>query len=85
MALTLPHSPAQAVTPPEPAVRPPRRRAGDRKGRAFFDNTKLILLGIGALAGVLAGLLALANRSSSLTPDWPGITPALRRTWPLAP
>ena len=70
MALTLPHSPAQAVTPPEPAVRPPRRRAGDRKGRAFFDNTKLILLGIGALAGMLAGLLALANRSSSLTPDF---------------
>jgi len=81
VALTLPRSTAQhepdtppeprppeAVTPPEPS--PPQRRAGDRRGRAFFDNTKLILLGIAALVGTLAGLLALANRSASLTPDF---------------
>ena len=76
MAITLPHATAQheRVTPPEPTppepAPPPRRRAGDRKGRAFFDNTKLILLGIAALVGTLAGLLALANRSSSLAPDF---------------
>jgi len=81
VALTLPRSTAQAgpVTSPEPRPSepatphepsPPRRRAGDRKGRAFFDNTKLILLGIAALVGTLAGLLALANRSASLTPDF---------------
>jgi len=76
VAITLPHATAQherdtppGPTPPEPAP-PPRRRAGDRKGRAFFDNTKLILLGIAALVGTLAGLLALANRSSSLAPDF---------------
>ena len=70
MALTLPHPTAQreAVTPPEPAP-PPRRRAGDRRARPFFDNPKLILLGIAALVGMLAGLLALANRSASLAPD----------------
>ena len=66
MALTLPHPTAQ----PEPVAPPPRRRAGDRIGRTFFDNTKLILLGIAALVGTLAGLLAVANRSSSLTPDF---------------
>jgi len=70
VALTLPQSTAQhdSVAAPEPS--PPRRRAGDRRGRAFFDNTKLILLGIAALVGTLAGLLALANRSASLTPDF---------------
>jgi two-component system, NtrC family, nitrogen regulation sensor histidine kinase NtrY len=64
VALSVPQSTAQT----EPAS-PPRRRAGDRRGR-FFDNTKLILLGIAALVGTLAGLLALANRSASLTPDF---------------
>ena len=67
MALTVPHSTAQVALPPQP---PPRRRAGDRRGRAFFDNTKLILLGIAALVGALGGLLALASRSASLTPDF---------------
>jgi two-component system nitrogen regulation sensor histidine kinase NtrY len=61
VALSLPQSTRQAV--------PPRRRAGDRRGR-FFDNTKLILLGIAALVGALAGLLTLASRSASLTPDF---------------
>jgi two-component system, NtrC family, nitrogen regulation sensor histidine kinase NtrY len=66
VALTLPHPTAQE----EPVATSPRRRAGDRRGRAFFDNTKLILLGIVALVGTLAGLLALANRSASLAPDF---------------
>jgi two-component system nitrogen regulation sensor histidine kinase NtrY len=66
VALTLP----QASAHHEPAAPPPRRRAADRPRRAFFDNTKLILLGIAALVGTLAGLLALANRSASLTPDF---------------
>jgi hypothetical protein len=81
VALTLPHPTAQreGVTPPEPTppgstppdpATPLRRRAADRKGRPFFDNVKLILLGIGALIGTLAGLLALANRSASLAPDF---------------
>ena len=64
MALSLPQSPAQTQS-----ASPPRRRSGDRRGR-FFDNTKLILLGIVALVGTLAGLLALASRSSALTPDF---------------
>jgi two-component system nitrogen regulation sensor histidine kinase NtrY len=64
VAITLPQSTAQTG----PAS-PPRRRSGDRRGR-FFDNTKLILLGIVALVGALAGLLALASRSSALTPDF---------------
>ena len=57
MALSLRHSTAQpeAAKPAEPA--PPRRRAGDRKTPAFFDNTKRILFGIAALVGALAGLL----------------------------
>jgi len=63
VALTLPHSTEQAESTP-------RRRSGDRPKRAFFDNTKLILLGIATLVGTLAGLLALANRSASLTPDF---------------
>ena len=63
MALTLPHSTA-------PAESTPRRRSGDRPKRAFFDNTKLILLGIAGLMATLAGLLAVANRSASLTPDF---------------
>ena len=35
----------------------------------FLDNTKLILIGITALIGVLAGLLYLADRSSAVAPD----------------
>ena len=37
--------------------------------RPFLDNTKLILVGIGALIAALAGLLSLASRSSSVAPD----------------
>ena len=52
MALPLPQSTAQpgAALSPEPS--PPRRRSGDRRGR-FFDNTKLILLGIAALVATV--------------------------------
>ena len=41
-----------------------------QRRRPFLDNTKLILLGIVALIGALIGLLALANRSSTLAPDF---------------
>ncbi len=35
----------------------------------MLDNTKLLMLGVAALIALLAGLLALANRSVSLAPD----------------
>ena len=38
--------------------------------RPFRDNTRLILLGIALLVAALAGLLALASRSSELAPDF---------------
>ncbi len=37
--------------------------------KPFLDNTKLILIGITALIAVLAGLLYLADRSSTVAPD----------------
>src|SRR3954463_3876625 len=45
-----------------PASVPPRR--------PFRDNTRLLVLGILLLVAVLAGLLALASRSSTLAPDF---------------
>jgi two-component system nitrogen regulation sensor histidine kinase NtrY len=48
-----------------------RQGSGAPPGRKpFRDNPKLILLGIGALVAALAGLLALAGRSSNLAPDF---------------
>jgi two-component system nitrogen regulation sensor histidine kinase NtrY len=38
--------------------------------RPFRDNTRLLVLGIVLLVAVLAGLLAIASRSSSLAPDF---------------
>ena len=38
--------------------------------RPFRDNTRLLVLGIVLLVAVLAGLLALASRSSTLAPDF---------------
>jgi two-component system nitrogen regulation sensor histidine kinase NtrY len=38
--------------------------------RPFRDNTRLILFGIALLVAALAGLLALASRSSELAPDF---------------
>ncbi|MBI4885934.1 MAG: HAMP domain-containing protein [Acidobacteria bacterium] len=49
---------------------PLRRSPGRRPRRPFRDNTRLILVGIAVLAGLLAGLLALASRSATLAPDF---------------
>ena len=48
---------------------PPERPSDRPRRTTFFDNTKLILLGITTLIGALVALLGLANRSSSLAPD----------------
>ncbi|MFN7985284.1 MAG: ATP-binding protein [Vicinamibacterales bacterium] len=44
--------------------RPPRERP------PFRDNPRLILVGIGVLVALLVGILTIANRSPSLTPDY---------------
>ena len=44
--------------------RPPRERSAVR------DNPRLILVGIGVLVAMLVGILTVANRSPSLTPDY---------------
>src|SRR3954466_995887 len=45
--------------------------ASNRPSRKpFRDNTRLLVLGIVLLVAVLAGLLAVASRSSSLAPDF---------------
>jgi two-component system nitrogen regulation sensor histidine kinase NtrY len=46
------------VTPPPPAKRP------------FRDNTRLILVTVVVLAATLLGILALANRTTSFSPDF---------------
>jgi two-component system nitrogen regulation sensor histidine kinase NtrY len=55
---------------PAPAGASPGKRPGPPGRRPFRDNTKLLLLGIALLIAALAGLLALASRSSSLAPDF---------------
>ena len=64
-----------AVTLRPPAARsqaaPPPRRSPVRRGRTpFRDNTRLLLFGVAVLIAALAGLLALASRSSALAPDF---------------
>jgi two-component system nitrogen regulation sensor histidine kinase NtrY len=49
---------------------PPRRSPAPLRRRPFRDNTKLILAGIGIVVAVLAGLLTLASRSTTLAPDF---------------
>jgi two-component system nitrogen regulation sensor histidine kinase NtrY len=66
MALTLRQHPAQVKAVP-PA---PRRSPAPQGRKPFRDNTKLLLLGIAVLVAALVGLLALANRSSELSPDF---------------
>jgi two-component system nitrogen regulation sensor histidine kinase NtrY len=66
MALTLRHPPAPAKPPATPA----RRSSAPHGRKPFFDNTPVLLAGIVALILALAGLLALASRSSSLAPDF---------------
>src|SRR5262245_14761961 len=53
---------SSVVAASEPTSPKPRRPS-------FLDNTKLILLGILALAAALAALLGLASRSSDVAPD----------------
>src|SRR5688500_19720257 len=66
MALTLRHAPS----PVKAAPSPPRRNPVPQGRKPFRDNTKLLLLGIAVLVAALIGLLALATRSSSLSPDF---------------
>ena len=54
-----------SITSDAEPSRPPRRSR-----RPFRDNPRLILAGIGVLVIVLAGILAYANRSTGLTPDY---------------
>ena len=65
MAVTLRSVPA---TPRPPGL--PRRTAVPHGRKPFRDNTRRIVLGIAILLAVLAGLLTLASRSASLSPDF---------------
>ena len=66
MAPMLRESPTRTTAPA-----PSRRQSAPRSHRKpFRDNTKLILCGIAGLVAALAGLLALASRSSTLAPDY---------------
>jgi two-component system nitrogen regulation sensor histidine kinase NtrY len=66
MPLTLrpPPAPTKAAPPP------PRRSSAPPGRKPFRDNTKLLLVGVAVLVAALAGLLALASRSSTLAPDF---------------
>jgi two-component system, NtrC family, nitrogen regulation sensor histidine kinase NtrY len=66
MALPLKQPTASA----KPVAAPPRRMPPPPPRKAFRDNTKLLLAGIGVLLAALAGLLALASRSATLAPDF---------------
>jgi len=66
MALTLRHAPSPVKAVPTP----PRRNSAPQGRKPFRDNTKLLLLGIAVLVAALVGLLALATRSSELSPDF---------------
>ena len=66
MALRL-HNPVPAS--PVPAGRPAPPQPAPRR-RPFRDNARLILAGILLLVAALAGLLALASRSTSYSPDF---------------
>src|SRR5258705_11564229 len=59
-----------ALANPRPVAEPPRRPAASRRRKPFRDNTRLILIGIAVLLGVLAWLLTLASRSARLAPDF---------------
>ena len=67
MALTL----RENTAPSKPVASPPRPESAPPQGRKpFRDNTKLLLLGIAILVALLAGLLTLASRSTTLAPDF---------------
>jgi two-component system nitrogen regulation sensor histidine kinase NtrY len=52
------------------ADRPVPRPAAPPARRAFRDNPRLLLAGIGVLLAVLAGILVVAERTSRLSPDF---------------
>src|SRR5438876_7310059 len=58
-------SAVRSITPNR-AVSPPRTPAR----RPFRDNPRLILAGIAVLAGLLVAILAVANRTPRLSPDF---------------
>ena len=60
-----------SITPRRPggSSQPPRQPAGGHR-RPFRDNPRLILAGIGILAALLAGILAVASGSPRLSPDF---------------
>jgi two-component system nitrogen regulation sensor histidine kinase NtrY len=62
-------SPAPASRAPRPASPTPASPRPARR-RAFRDNPRLLLAGIVLLIAALAGLLALANRSTAYSPDF---------------
>src|SRR6188508_2029883 len=55
---------------PRRAALPPSPDPGRTPKRPLRDNTRLILAGIALLLAVLAGLVALANRTPQFTPDF---------------
>ncbi len=66
MALTLKQTPA----PLTPVAPPPRRSVSLQGRRPFPYNPRKILIGIAILIALLSGLLVLANRTSTLAPDF---------------
>jgi two-component system nitrogen regulation sensor histidine kinase NtrY len=58
------------LPPPQRSSVPAPSRTERRQRKPFRDNTRLILIGIVALIAALAGLLAVASRSSELAPDF---------------
>src|SRR5687767_11208784 len=62
-ATVTPISPRRSSAPLPAAPPPPAKRP-------FRDNTRLILAGIAILAAALVAILALANRTTSFSPDF---------------
>ena len=58
------------MPPPAPPPQAGEPRSLTRVRRPFRDNPRLILSGILLLVAALAGILALANRSAGLSPDF---------------
>jgi two-component system nitrogen regulation sensor histidine kinase NtrY len=56
-----------SITPKRSAEPPPRRTSARRP---FRDNPRLILAGIAALVAILIAILAIANRTPRLAPDF---------------
>src|SRR5947209_4009665 len=61
---------AATATPIAPDRLEPPRSAMPQGRRPFRDNPRLILAGIVFLVGLLVAIVALANRSTSFSPDF---------------